>query len=207
MTTARADDDQDRRDAFEREALPCIDSVYRFALSMTHDPADAEDVAQDTFLRAFCMWHDYELGSDCRRWLFTICRNAFLRSRERRAVTMELTSLTEEGGEALAAHASDRWKCGADPAEARLAHVDLGDAIDRALRQVPEPYRSVLILVDVEDQSYEDAARALQVPLGTLRSRVFRGRRLMQVLLGAYARDLGVCSAAPTPPQLVAAAS
>jgi RNA polymerase sigma-70 factor (ECF subfamily) len=199
MTTARADYEQDRRDAFEEEALPWIDSVYRFALSMTHDPADAEDVVQDTFLRAFCMWHDYEPGSDCRRWLFTICRNAFLRSRERRPMTMELTSMTEEVGAALAAHASDRWKCGADPAEARLAHVDLGDAIDRALSQVPEPYRSALILVDVEDQSYDSAARALHVPLGTLRSRVFRGRRLMQVLLGAYARDLGVSATSPTP--------
>jgi RNA polymerase sigma-70 factor (ECF subfamily) len=188
---------RDQRDTFEREALPWIDSVYRFALSMTHDPADAEDVVQDTFLRAFCLWHNYEPGSDCRRWLFTICRNAFLRSRERRPVTMELTSLTEEVREALAAHASDRWKSGADSAEARLSHVDLGDAIDRALAQVAEPYRSALILVDVEDQSYDEAARALHVPLGTLRSRVFRGRRLMQVLLGAYARDLGMSGGSP----------
>jgi RNA polymerase sigma-70 factor (ECF subfamily) len=206
---ARADyEGRDRREAFEREALPWIDSVHRFALSMTHDPADADDVVQDTFLRALRMWHNYEPGSDCRRWLFTICRNAFLRSRERRPVPMELTSLTAEVRDALATHASERWQSGADSVEASLARVDLGDAIDRALAQVPEPYRSALVLVDVEDRSYEDAARTLHVPLGTLRSRVFRGRRLMQVLLGAYARDLGVSGASPTPSsQRVAVAS
>jgi RNA polymerase sigma-70 factor (ECF subfamily) len=193
---------QDRREAFEREALPWIDSVYRFALSMTHDPADAEDVVQDTFLRAFSRWHTYEPESDCRRWLFTICRNAFLRSREPRPVTMELTSLTAEVRDALAARAREHWQSGADSADAALARVDLGDAIARALARVPEPYRSALILVDVEDQSYEDAAKALHVPQGTLRSRVFRGRRLMQLSLGAYARDLGVSSALPTPAPL-----
>jgi RNA polymerase sigma-70 factor (ECF subfamily) len=184
---------QDRYEAFEREAQPWIDSVYRFALSMTHDPADAEDVVQDTFLRAFCLWHNYEPGSDCRRWLFSICRNVFLRSRERRPVTMELTSLTEDEQAALATHARERWTCGADSTEARFARVDLGDAIDRAIAQVPEPYRCALILVDVEDRSYDDAARTLRVPLGTLRSRVFRARRLMQVSLGAYARDFAGC--------------
>ena len=69
--------------AFEREALPCIDDVYRFALSMTRDESDADDVVQDTFLRAYRSWHTYLPESDCRRWLFTICRNVFLRSRER----------------------------------------------------------------------------------------------------------------------------
>ena len=75
---------QDARDeAFEQEALPWLDDVYRFALSLTRDEADAEDIVQDTFLRAYRSWSTYAAGSDCRRWLFTICRNAFLRSRER----------------------------------------------------------------------------------------------------------------------------
>src|SRR5690242_2778499 len=73
---------------FEREALPWIDDVYRFALSLTHDAVDAEDVVQDTFLRAYKSWHTYVPGSDCRRWLFTICRNVFLRSLERRSDLM-----------------------------------------------------------------------------------------------------------------------
>jgi len=76
--------------AFEREAIPWIDDVYRFALSLTRDESDADDVVQDTFLRAFRSWHTYMPGSDCRRWLFTICRNVFLRSRERARPTVEL---------------------------------------------------------------------------------------------------------------------
>ncbi|HEV8216631.1 MAG TPA: sigma factor, partial [Gemmatimonadaceae bacterium] len=76
--------------AFEREALPWIDDVYRFALSLTRDETDADDVVQDTYLRAYRSWHTYLPGSDCRRWLFTICRNVFLRSRERARPTVEL---------------------------------------------------------------------------------------------------------------------
>src|ERR1051325_4955708 len=75
---------------FEREALPWIDDVYRFALSLTHDSVDADDVVQDTFLRAYRSWHTYVPDSDCRRWLFTICRNVFLRSRERVRPTVDL---------------------------------------------------------------------------------------------------------------------
>ena len=74
---------------FEREALPWLDDVYRFALSLTHDAVDAEDVVQDTFLRAYKSWHTYVPESDCRRWLFTICRNVFLRSLERRSPTVD----------------------------------------------------------------------------------------------------------------------
>ena len=84
---------------FEGEALPWLDDVYRFALSLTHDSVDAEDVVQDTYLRAYKSWHTYVPGSDCRRWLFTICRNVFLRSLERRSPTVEIGD-TE--GEALA---------------------------------------------------------------------------------------------------------
>src|SRR3954471_12074943 len=76
--------DVERRDAeFAREALPWIDDVYRFALSLTRDESDADDVVQETFLRAYRSWHTFIPGTDCRRWLFTICRNVFLRSRER----------------------------------------------------------------------------------------------------------------------------
>ncbi len=197
-----------RHEAFEREALPWIDSVYRFALSLTREPADAQDVVQDTFLRAFSLWHNYEPGSDCRRWLFTICRNAFLRSRERRAVSMEISSFAEEAREALSVRARERWGSGADSAEAQVARVDLAEAIERALAQIPEPFRSALILVDVNDLSYGDAANALGVPVGTLRSRLFRGRRLMQVLLGPHARDLGMTDGASArQPARIAAAS
>lgn len=173
--------------AFEREALPWIDDVYRFALSLTRDESDADDVVQDTFLRAFRSWHTYMPGSDCRRWLFTICRNVFLRSRERSRPTVELDA-TEVDAATVGSLYSAVARDGHDE---MLARLDLGPAISKALNQVPEPFRSTLIIVDVEDQSYESAAEILGVPIGTVRSRLFRGRRLMQEQLLTHAIDAG----------------
>lgn len=172
---------------FEREALPWIDDVYRFALSLTRDAVDAEDVVQDTFLRAYKSWHTYVPGSDCRRWLFTICRNVFLRSLERRSPTVEIAD-TE--GDALSNAAMYR-EASHDTTNDLLARLDLGPAIEQALAKLPEPFQSTLMLVDVEDQPYETAATILGIPVGTVRSRLFRGRRLMQEMLMTHARDAG----------------
>jgi len=178
---------RDGKTAFENEALPWIDDVYRFALSLTRDEADADDVVQDTFLRAFRSWHTYLPGSDCRRWLFTICRNVFLRSRERSRPTVELES-SEVDAIAIESYFADAQ----DQSDDMFARLDLQPAIRRALARVPEPFRSTLVIVDVEDQSYESAAEALGVPIGTVRSRLFRGRRLMQEYLLNYAADAGL---------------
>lgn len=173
--------------AFETEALPWIDDVYRFALSLTRDESDADDVVQDTFLRAYRSWHTYLPGSDCRRWLFTICRNVFLRSRERSRPTVEL-----ESPEVDAAAAGSLYVTAVhEGVEDSLTRLDLAPAISEALNRVPEPFRATLIIVDVEDQSYESAAELLGVPIGTVRSRLFRGRRLMQEQLLTYAIDAG----------------
>jgi RNA polymerase sigma-70 factor, ECF subfamily len=181
---------------FEREAIPWIDDVYRFALSLTRDESDADDVVQDTFLRAFRSWHTYLPGSDCRRWLFTICRNVFLRSRERARPMVEL-----ESGELDLALVGSLYNDGArDNVESIFSRLDLAPAIAAALANVPEPFRSTLVIVDVEDQSYEAAAEALRVPIGTVRSRLFRGRRLMQDQLMTYARDAGFASSMTSDP-------
>jgi RNA polymerase sigma-70 factor (ECF subfamily) len=176
-----------RDTAFEREALPCIDDVYRFALSMTRDESDADDVVQDTFLRAYRSWHTYLPESDCRRWLFTICRNVFLRSRERARPTVDLDANEVDSFAIGSLHGSAAWD-GDDDVSTRL---DLGPAIHDALSMVPEPFRSTVMIVDVEDQSYESAAETLGVPIGTVRSRLFRGRRLMHDRLLSYAKDAG----------------
>ncbi len=172
---------------FSANALTALDDVYRFARSLTRDEADAEDVVQETYLRAFRSWQTFQEGTDIRRWLFTIARNVFLRSREkaRREVTLD-----DDGAEAVdAAQASEVWlRRGLDPI---LASADLGPAIHEALDAIPETFRSVVVLVDLEDQSYEDAAEVLGVPVGTVRSRLFRGRKLLQERLIAYAQDAG----------------
>jgi RNA polymerase sigma-70 factor, ECF subfamily len=175
--------------SFEAEALPWLDDVYRFALSLTHDPVDADDVVQDTFLRAYKSWHTYVPGSDCRRWLFTICRNVFLRSLERRSPTIDIEGESETAGSAIVKEASR------DTTDELLSRVDLAPAIQRALARLPEPFQSTLVLVDVEDRPYEAAATILGIPVGTVRSRLFRGRRLMQEMLRAYARDAGFATA------------
>ena len=188
--TAPPHPDQGTRDAtFEQEALPWLDDVYRFALSLTHDEADAEDVVQDTFLRAYRSWGTYTVGSDCRRWLFTICRNVFLRSRERERRTLELTDGERDAyvAGALSAHDLPRTDL-----EEAVSRADLVPAIEHALALVPAPFQSALVLVDVEAQSYETAAEVLGIPIGTLRSRLFRGRRIMQELLATHARDAGI---------------
>jgi RNA polymerase sigma-70 factor, ECF subfamily len=173
--------------SFEREALPWLDDVYRFAVSLTRNEADADDIVQETFMRAYRSWHTFERGSDARRWLFTICRNAFLRTRERARHQVEL----EDGDvEAVASQVAETSGSRASD-EQLLAQLDLGPALSKALEQLAEPFRSAVTLVDVEDQSYEAASEILGVPIGTVRSRLFRGRRLLQQMLGEYARDAG----------------
>src|SRR5690349_25017044 len=173
---------------FEREALPWLDDVYRFALSLTRDSVDAEDVVQDTYLRAYKSWHTYVPGSDCRRWLFTICRNVFLRSLERRSPTVDFGD-TE--GEALANGAMYREATTRDNSDDMFTRLDLAPAIEKALSKLPEPFQSTVMLVDVQDKPYEAAATILGIPVGTVRSRLFRGRRLLQAMLTTYARDAG----------------
>ena len=117
--------------------------MHRFALSLTRDESDADDVVQDTFLRAYRSWHTYMPGSDCRRWLFTICRNVFLRSRERARPTVDLEATEIDNAIAGAIyHSSER-------ADDTLSRLDLAPAIADALAKVPEPFRSTLIMVDV----------------------------------------------------------
>ena len=178
--------------SFEREALPWLDDVYRFALSLTRNEADADDIVQETYLRAYRSWHTFERGSDARRWLFTICRNAFLRTRERARHQVDL----EEGDvEALASQVAE--SAASQPDDDRLlTRLDLGPALSRAMERLAEPFRSTVTLVDVEDQSYEAASDILGVPIGTVRSRLFRGRRLLQQMLTEYARDAGIATPA-----------
>lgn len=173
---------------FAKEALPFMDDVYRFAVSLTRDPADAQDIVQETFLRAYRSWHTFEPDSDCRRWLFTICRNAFLRSRESRRFEVEVD---DAEAEALAA-ARQHQSMIEDGTDRLLSTVDLGPALDRAVSDLEEPFRSTVLLVDVEDQSYEAAAEILGVPIGTVRSRLFRARRQLQGQLRRYALDAGL---------------
>jgi RNA polymerase sigma-70 factor (ECF subfamily) len=181
-----------QRDAeFAREALPWLDDVYRFALSLTRDEADADDVVQETFLRAYRSWHSFIPGTDCRRWLFTICRNVFLRSRERQRPTVDLEDGEQDALAAGSVYAAAREN-GYDDLYARL---DIAPALREAIDELAEPFRSAVLLVDVEDLSYDSAAEVMGVPIGTVRSRLFRGRRLLQEKLASLAAEYGLTPA------------
>src|SRR5205823_3086502 len=114
---------------------------------------DADDIVQDTYLRAYRSWHTYLPGSDCRRWLFTICRNVFLRSRERARPTVEIEGADLDGA------IGGLWPMATarDSVDDIFTRLDLAPAIEAALEHIPEPFRSAVEVVDLEDQSYETA--------------------------------------------------
>lgn len=185
----------DKQEHFEQEALPHLDAVYRFALRLTGSPADAEDLVQETFLRAFRSWDHYTPGTQAKSWLFTICRNAFLRQRQqdsRRTQVMQEAS-PNEVPLFMPAYQDDPEGSFFDGIvdETILQHID----------QIPEEFREVVLLSDLEGMSYAEIASVLDVPLGTVKSRLFRGRRLLQKVLYDYAREAGIVHA-PAPPAL-----
>lgn len=174
--------------SFEAEALRWIPELTRFALSLTRNEADADDLVQETFLRAYAAWDSFTPGTECRGWLFVICRNTFRRTRQRESRQVEADDAELEALAAAALHAS----AAQSGFGTLFADVDLSDAITRALQALPEPFRDAVTLVDLNDQSYEEASRVLGVPVGTVRSRLFRARRLMQEALLDHARDAGL---------------
>ena len=176
------------RAAFQAEILQHLDAVYRYAYALTRDRSEAEDLVQDTFLQALRHWDQFRPGTNARAWLFTICRNLFLRQRERRA-REEPTEAAALDGIAAAAQA---FATPPDAGRALFDAPELGDVIRRELDKLPAEYREVVELSDLQDQSYADIAQVLGVPLGTVKSRLFRGRRLLQQALVDYARDAGL---------------
>ena len=177
------------RDAeFARIALPLLPVVARVAQALTRDAVDADDLVQDTYLKAFRHWHTFETGSDCRRWLSAICRNTFFAQRAReRWVTAVGDDLELETFAAVDLHklARDRG------VEDTFARLDLAPAIQQAIAELEPNFRDVVRLVDVEDLRYEEAADVLGIPVGTVRSRLYRARRHLQGKLVQYAIDAG----------------
>ena len=173
---------------FARVALPLLPTVARIAGSLTRDAADADDLVQETFLKAYRHWHTFVPGSDCRRWLAAICRNTFFAQRARqRWVTAVGDELELETYAAVHLHrlAIER---GVDDVFARL---DVAPAIRRAIEALDTHFRDVVLLVDVEEFRYEEAAELLGIPVGTVRSRLYRARRQLQQALVTYAIDAG----------------
>jgi RNA polymerase sigma-70 factor (ECF subfamily) len=180
---ADAGDIAERRQRFEREALAHLDALYAFALKLSRSRDDAEDLVGDTMLRAFDRWEQYNLGTNIRAWLFTILYHVFV-SRKRRVDAREVHAPDDsEGWSAFEAVGE------VDP-EGKFYDSFLDDEVTRAIDSLPEEYRSAVVLSDLHDLRYSEIAEILGVPEGTVKSRLFRGRRLLQKKLVDYAVDM-----------------
>jgi RNA polymerase sigma-70 factor (ECF subfamily) len=173
-----------QRTEFEREALQHLDALYSFGLKLTHSPDDAEDLVSDTMLRALERWEQYRLGTNMRAWLFTILYHAFV-SRKRRIDAREVQPLDDADGWSGYEAVGE-----ADP-EGRFYDSFLDDEITRAIDALPGEYREAVILSDIHELRYAEIAEVLGIPEGTVKSRLFRGRRILQKKLIGYAVDMG----------------
>ena len=178
----------ERRAQFEREALVHLDAMYSFALKLARSRDDAEDLVSDTILRAFDRWEQYQLGTNVRAWLFTILYHTFV-SRKRRIEAREV-QLPEE---------PDGWSAfeavgEADP-EGRFYDSFIDEEVMREIDKLPEDYRTAVVLSDIHGLRYAEIAETLQIPEGTVKSRLFRGRRILQKRLVDYAVEMGYVKA------------
>ncbi|HUG41837.1 MAG TPA: sigma-70 family RNA polymerase sigma factor [Longimicrobiales bacterium] len=179
------------KEGYAEEALPWLDAVYRFSLRLTAGEQDAaEDLVQETYLRAHRFWHTYERGTNAKSWLFTICRNTFLHQKELVRSQRERPAADLDARvEALSA-ASAFEKAPTNPELeffGRLIDDEVVDAIDA----LPEDFREVLVLSDLGDLKYTEIAQVLDIPVGTAKSRLFRARRMLQGQLRGFALRAG----------------
>ncbi len=181
----------ERHREFEREALPHTDLLYNYALRMTNHPADADDLLQETFLKAYRFWDKYEPGTNIRAWLFRIMKNSYIN--RYRKETKEPATVDYNEVENFYATVKDRASDSNDLQETLYGNL-LDDDVASAVADLPEDFRTVVILCDIEGLSYEEIAEFVDIPLGTVRSRLHRGRKLLRERLHGYAKKRGYVS-------------
>ena len=186
-----ADRKKDLKAEFERVALPQLSRLYTSAIYLTKDKAEAEDLVQMTYLRAFRFFDKFATGTNVRAWLLSILRNLFInryRQKRREPTTVDWEKIDEvyesmvEQGENL----------GRGNPEHHFVSQMMDDEVEAALKGLPEEFRTAIVLVDIEELSYQKTAQVMECPVGTVRSRVSRGRRMLQVVLRGYALQRGL---------------
>lgn len=182
---------EERLARFERDALTYLDQLYGAALRMTRNPSDAEDLVQEAFAKAFAAFHQYRPGTNLRAWLYRILTNTFINNYRKKQREPQQTD--QEGVE--------DWQIARSlhhtPTGLRSAEVEALDRlpdsdVTRALAELPEDFRIAVYLADVEGFSYKEIAEIMSTPVGTVMSRLHRGRRLLRDMLTDYARERGI---------------
>jgi RNA polymerase sigma-70 factor (ECF subfamily) len=184
MTVHRSD----KQRAFECEALAHTDLLYNFALRMSGNAADADDLVQETYLKAYRFWDKYEPGTNVRAWLFRILKNSYInryRKESKQPNTVDYDEISNFY-ELIRDEANDPN----DLQESLFLNL-LDDDVSTAVSDLPEDFRTVVILCDIEGLTYEEIAQFVDCPLGTVRSRLHRGRKLLHARLYEYAKDHG----------------
>lgn len=192
--TAPADTLGDTQREFEDQAIPFMDQLYAAAMRMTRNPADAADLVQETFVKAFASWASFTQGTNLKAWLYRILTNTYIniyRKKQREPFQGTLDELED-------------WQMGgAESTTATHSRSAEAEAIDRmpasvvkdALQEVPEDFRLAVYLADVEGFAYQEIADIMKTPIGTVMSRLHRGRRMLRELLADYAAERGIATA------------
>lgn len=197
-------EEKDRR--FEAELMPVIDGLYNFAYRLTLDEDDANDLVQETYLKAYRFFDYFEQGTNAKAWLFRILKNSFINDFRRKSKQPVKVDYSEIEGyynsEEVESDASDTTGSTTDM-RAQVTQDLIGDEVARALNSLPVDFRTVIILCDLEGFTYEEMAKILDIPIGTVRSRLHRARQSLKEKLGRYARSMGYSDDDETPQSAV----
>jgi RNA polymerase sigma-70 factor, ECF subfamily len=176
---------------FQTEAVPHMDILFNYGLRLTGNSDDAHDLVQETFMKAFRFWDKYEKGTNIRAWLYRIMKNTYInryRKETKEPDTVDYNDIQNFYNTIKADRVDD------NDLQAKIFGGLLDDDVTRAIEKLPEDFRTVVILSDIEGLSYEEIASFVDCPIGTVRSRLHRGRKMLQVVLRGYAKKHGYIS-------------